>query len=213
MLFLRLTTFSFVRFNILDANNFDTNMWCITSKLSMEYNPVDGRKYDRLKKLSQNFVQQDHYHTMKMIASGCHRNPRKTWLYVKLRVFSQSIPPILIENKAEVYHLDPRQKATALNQVLDFCVMWAAMQLSFIRHSRTGTVRTWKTFQSGTGDQKQFNDHLKTRKLLYNRQSAFRNQHSCETLLLKITEAWKKAIDSRQYIAVAFLDRRKPSKV
>ena len=57
--------------------------------------------------------------------------------------------------------------------------------------------------------QKQLNRHLKKEKLLSSCQSGFRNGHSCETLLLKVTESWKKSIDEKNVIAVAFLNLKK----
>ena len=57
--------------------------------------------------------------------------------------------------------------------------------------------------------QSQLVQHLQNNNLLSSRQSGFRPGHSCETLLMKVTEVWKEAIDQRKIIAAAFLDFRK----
>ena len=57
--------------------------------------------------------------------------------------------------------------------------------------------------------QSQLVTFLKTNELLSSRQSGFRNGHSCETLLLKITEEWKKTVDKGKITVAAFLDFKK----
>ena len=57
--------------------------------------------------------------------------------------------------------------------------------------------------------QHQLVQHLKSQKILSNRQSGFRNGHSYETLLFKVAESWKKGIGEGKVVAVAFLDLKK----
>ena len=57
--------------------------------------------------------------------------------------------------------------------------------------------------------QKQLVQYLKTNNILSSRQSGFRDGHSCETLLLKVTEEWKRAMDKSKVVAAAFLDLKK----
>ncbi|OQV20604.1 hypothetical protein BV898_05424 [Hypsibius exemplaris] len=57
--------------------------------------------------------------------------------------------------------------------------------------------------------QTQLLKHLQRYLLLSSRQSGFRSGHPCESLLLKITEKWKKSMDAGVVTAVAFLDLRK----
>ena len=57
--------------------------------------------------------------------------------------------------------------------------------------------------------QKQLVKYLKTNDILSSRQSGFRDGHSCETLLVKVTEEWKRAMDKSKVIAAAFLDFKK----
>ena len=52
-------------------------------------------------------------------------------------------------------------------------------------------------------------DHLKQHGVLSTKQSGFRAGHSCESLLLKVVENWKNAIDESKFTAVAFLDLHK----
>ena len=52
----------------------------------------------------------------------------------------------------------------------------------------------------------QVSNHLASNNLYFSHQSGFRFGHSTETLLLYCTDRWYKAIDSKQYIAVLFLD-------
>ena len=49
-------------------------------------------------------------------------------------------------------------------------------------------------------------EHLKTNKLLYINQSAYRANHSCETALLNITDKWLKEMDGSKLVATVFMD-------
>jgi hypothetical protein len=52
----------------------------------------------------------------------------------------------------------------------------------------------------------QLSHHFESNALLYSHQSGFRSGHSTSSLLLYCTDAWFKALDNRQYVAVLFLD-------
>ena len=56
-------------------------------------------------------------------------------------------------------------------------------------------------------------DHLKlylnSHKLLYDRQSGFRNNHSCETALTAIIDDWITAIDNNEIVGTVFIDLSK----
>ena len=54
-----------------------------------------------------------------------------------------------------------------------------------------------------------FHEHLKTNKLLYINQSAYRANHSCETALLNITDKWLKEMDESKLVGTVFLDLSK----
>ena len=54
-----------------------------------------------------------------------------------------------------------------------------------------------------------FHEHLKTNKLLYINQSAYRANHSCETALLNITDKWLKEMDDSKLVGTVFMDLSK----
>ena len=51
--------------------------------------------------------------------------------------------------------------------------------------------------------------YLNAHCLLYKQQSGFRSQHSCETILLKLTYEWLEAMDSGLFTGVVMVDLRK----
>ena len=51
--------------------------------------------------------------------------------------------------------------------------------------------------------------HLSEHNLLYEYQSGFRPQHSCEAALLQMIDTWLKAIDDNQLVGTIFLDLQK----
>ncbi|KAL9957026.1 hypothetical protein ACROYT_G038609 [Oculina patagonica] len=56
-----------------------------------------------------------------------------------------------------------------------------------------------------------FHEHLKTNKLLYINQSAYRANHSCETALLNITDKWLKEMDNSKLVETVFMDLKNGS--
>ena len=54
-----------------------------------------------------------------------------------------------------------------------------------------------------------FNAFLTTHNLLYKCQSGFRANHSCETILVKITDEWLEAMDKGLFTGVVMIDLRK----
>ena len=50
---------------------------------------------------------------------------------------------------------------------------------------------------------------LEKYKLLYNTQSGFRPNHSCETALINMVEKWLKALDNSELVGVVLVDFRK----
>ena len=51
-----------------------------------------------------------------------------------------------------------------------------------------------------------FMAYLNAHCLLYKQQSGFRSQHSCETILLKLTDEWLEAIDNGFFTGVVMFD-------
>ena len=54
--------------------------------------------------------------------------------------------------------------------------------------------------------QNQLSVHLNSNNLLFPYQSGFRPSHSTQTLLLHCLDKWYKALDSKKYVGVVFLD-------
>ena len=54
--------------------------------------------------------------------------------------------------------------------------------------------------------QKQLSVHLNSNNLLFPYQSGFRPSHSTQTLLLHCLDKWYKALDSKKFVGVVFLD-------
>lgn len=66
------------------------------------------------------------------------------------------------------------------------------------------TTNLAKVFEKGLKSQLQL--HLDKFQLLSSRQSGFRSGQSCKTLLLKVTESWRKSLDAELVAMAAFLD-------
>lgn len=49
-------------------------------------------------------------------------------------------------------------------------------------------------------------NYMETNNLLFERQSGFRKNHSCETAVQLVVNEWKKSIDKDQYVAALFID-------
>jgi len=52
-------------------------------------------------------------------------------------------------------------------------------------------------------------DYLTSHMLLHSKQSAYRPYHSCETVLLSLTDNWLKAMDSKELVGAVLLDLSK----
>ena len=48
--------------------------------------------------------------------------------------------------------------------------------------------------------------HLEDNNFLYELQSGFRQGHSTQSLLLRLTDSWYKSLDNGEYVGVVFLD-------
>ena len=52
-------------------------------------------------------------------------------------------------------------------------------------------------------------NYLEKYKLLYDTQSGFRPNHSCETALIHMVEKWLKALDNGELVGIILVDFRK----
>ena len=56
----------------------------------------------------------------------------------------------------------------------------------------------------------QMQDYLNKYNLIHNKQSGFRQNHSCYTALTRLVDSWLKDVDSGKFIGTVYLDLKKP---